>query len=153
MKPTRDLLNRKRGRIVQGRLLRAVHWAKAAPRVRALTSEVLQVPAGVFPAHSLPRRSSALGQVTRPAAGEIVPHGQVAPGVYGPSGQLRMVLPAEELIQEPVDGAGLIAKLSEPERHARDQRPNRPPGVELCSDAAQQIIDPGRVITAAALEP
>lgn len=27
MKPTRDLLNRRSGRMVQGRPLRAVHWA------------------------------------------------------------------------------------------------------------------------------
>lgn len=96
-------------------------------------------------------RGRALLSEAGPAAAERLHHGQAAPGVCACPGQVTMILPAAELIQEPVNSLVVIApysSLSEP--RVCDQRPDRSPGVELYSDAAKQIIDLGRVITAAA---
>jgi hypothetical protein len=55
-----------------------------------------------------------------------------------------------ELLQEPVDGPGVIAADKGPplERRARDQRPGRPPGIEFRGDAVKQLVDLGRVVEA-----
>lgn len=57
---------------------------------------------------------------------------------------------AAQLLQEPVDGVLVIARPSRSERRARDQRPDRPPGVELHSDATEHSVDLRRLVAAKA---
>src|SRR5215470_19793755 len=83
----------------------------------------------------------------------MVPYRQPAPRVTVHSGRLSSILPAAELVQEPVDGVHLIADVGQLERRAHDQRPGRPPGVEFYSDAAKQVIDLGRVVTSDSRRP
>jgi hypothetical protein len=47
-----------------------------------------------------------------------------------------------EVGQEPVNGIDVISLRSTPrEPCVLDQRPDRPPGVKFCRDAAQQIVN------------
>ena len=58
---------------------------------------------------------------------------------------------AQELVQEPVDGAGVIAAARDRfERRVRDERPGGPSGVEFCGNAGKQGVDLGAVVSAAA---
>jgi len=85
----------------------------------------------------------------------VVRHGQVVPGISAHPGRVTGVVAVEELLQEPVDSLDpiAIAPLSPPERRIRDQRPGRPPSVELRSDPTKQLVNLGRVVTTAVEEP
>jgi len=70
--------------------------------------------------------------------------GQLTPRIGVRAGDLGWVLLAPKLVQEPIDGIGLIAATGttdHPERRVRDQRPRRPPGIEFCGNALKQFVD------------
>jgi hypothetical protein len=83
----------------------------------------------------------------------MVRHGQVAPRICVRPGPVTTILPASELLQEPVNRLDFISpgpEPSSPECRVRDHRPDWPADVELHSEAAKQIINLGRVVTATA---
>ena len=108
---------------------------KVAPGVRALLRR---------------QRSGTHRRVAGFAADVIGLGGQVTPWIGVRAGYLGRIL-AAQLVQEPVDSAGLIAAtrtMDHPERRVFDQRPRRPPGIQFCGNTLKQIADLGFIVFA-----
>src|SRR5579859_2536501 len=94
---------------------------------------------GVVPPERFPRPpAGAAGEVADLAPIELGRDGEVAPGVLAHDSQVAVV--QAELLQEPVDGVGVISIVMTSERCILYQRFDGPTCVDLRRDAAKQIV-------------